>query len=197
LNDEERLRTFLALEIAQDMRARIAALQASLRESTPGVRWTRPEGIHLTLRFLGATSPAQIERLRPALADAAAACAPGEVGVSGLGTFPERGSPRVLWLGLSMPASFLALQAECERAAVAVGFPREERAFSPHLTLGRWRDRARRPDVASPQLGSTRVEVLIHYCSRPGAGGSVYSPLSRFPLGGVARPSEGRSFGEA
>jgi 2'-5' RNA ligase len=89
----------------------------------------------------------------------------------------------VLWLGLSVPESFLALQAACERSAVAVGFAHEERAFSPHLTLGRWRDRGRRPALPLPDLGATRVEALIHYESRPGAGGSVYSPLSRFPLG--------------
>jgi 2'-5' RNA ligase len=182
LSDEQRLRTFVALEIAEEMRARIASLQDELRGRAPDVRWTRPEGIHLTLRFLGSTTLAQIERLKPMLAAAAGECPPADVGLAGLGTFPPRGAPRVLWLGLSMPDSFLALQAACERAAAALGFPREERPFRPHLTLGRWRDRARRPELPAMDLGTTRVETLIHYRSKPGAGGSVYTPLSRFPL---------------
>jgi RNA 2',3'-cyclic 3'-phosphodiesterase len=183
VKDEERLRTFVALEIAEEMRARIATLQDELRKRAPEVRWTRPEGIHLTLRFLGSTTLGQVERLQPMLAEAAGHCAPAEVGIAGLGTFPPRGAPRVLWLGLSVPEPFLTLQAACERAAVAVGFPREERPFRAHLTLGRWRDRARRPELHSPDLGSSRVDTLVLFRSEPRSGGSVYTPLSRFPLG--------------
>jgi 2'-5' RNA ligase len=183
LKDEQRIRTFVALEIAEEMRARITSLQDELRDRVPEVRWTRPEGIHLTLRFLGSTTLGQVERLKPTLAEAAGACPAAEVAVAGLGTFPPRGAPRVLWLGLSMPEPFLALQAACERAAVAVGFPREERPFRAHLTLGRWRDRARRPELPATDLGATRVDALVHYRSKPGPGGSVYTPLARFPLG--------------
>ncbi len=182
MKDEESLRTFVALEIAEEMRERIAALQDLLKERAPGLRWARPEGIHLTLRFLGSTSTALVGRLAPALAAAAAECAAGEVDVSGLGTFPERGSPRVLWLGLSLPERILKLQEACERAAVAAGFPREERPFRPHLTLGRWRDRARRPELPAADLGSTRVGTLTLFRSEPRSGGSVYTPLHRWDL---------------
>ena len=98
--------------------------------------------------------------------------------------FPERGSPRVLWLALTWPEPFATLQSACERAAVSVGFPKEDRPFKPHLTLGRWRDRARRPDLPPADLGSTRLETLVLFSSQPQREGSIYTPLARFPLEG-------------
>jgi 2'-5' RNA ligase len=103
--------------------------------------------------------------------------------VAGLGTFPERGSPRVLWLGLAVPDTVLVLQAACERAAVADGFPREDRPFKPHLTLGRWRERDRRPELPEADLGAARVDTLVLFRSELRPQGAVYTPLARFPLG--------------
>ena len=139
---DESVRAFVALELPEWVGEAVADLQARLRPRLGSVRLVRPEGAHLTLRFLGQTSPAQEEALRGPLARAAGACPPCEARVAGLGTFPERGSPRVLWLGLELADAVLALQEACERAAVAAGFAREDRAFKPHLTLGRWRERA-------------------------------------------------------
>lgn len=143
----------------------------------------RPEGIHLTLRFLGDTSPSRVDLLRPALAAAAAACPPVEARAAGLGTFPERGSPRVLWLGLEVQAAVLDLQRACERAARAAGFEREPRPFRAHLTLGRWRDRAPRPELPPADLGTTRLETLVLFRSDLRPDGAVYTALARFALG--------------
>lgn len=186
------------------MRARIAALTSELRERAPGVRWVRPEGVHLTLRFLGATTARQVEELRPALARLARECAPAEAHVRDLGVFPGRGRPRVLWLGLLIPEPVLELQAACERAARAAGFPPESRPFRAHLTLGRWRDdepssrrgRTRpRPgpapagtDWPSGDLGPTWLDTLVLFRSHPGPGGSVYTPLASYELGGPQPP---------
>ena len=191
---EERLRCFVALEIGEPMRARIAALTSELRERAPGVRWVRPEGVHLTLRFLGSTTARQTDALRPVLARLARACAPAEAHVRELGVFPGRGRPRVLWLGLTVPDSVMALQAACEEAARAAGFAPETRPFRAHLTLGRWRDdvpprRSRPgasgagPDWPSGDLGTTWLDSLVLFRSHPGPGGSVYAPLARFELG--------------
>jgi 2'-5' RNA ligase len=177
------VRAFVALELDARLREAIGELQARLRPRLGGIRMTRPEGIHLTLRFLGDTSPAQVETLRPLLAAAAAACPPAEVRVGGLGTFPERGSPRVLWLGLDVPPTIHELQRACERAALSAGFEREERPFQPHLTLGRWRERAPRPDLPAAELGTTRIETLILFESDLRPGGAVYAPLARVALG--------------
>jgi 2'-5' RNA ligase len=185
LKGEKRLRTFVAVEIGRDLRSRIAALQDELRGRLPEVRWTRPEGIHLTLRFLGSTGLDEIEQLKPLLAKAASRSAACDVAVAGLGTFPEHGRPSVLWLGLSVPDPLLTLQAACERAAVSIGFPREDRRFRPHLTLGRWRERARRPDLPPADFGVTHVDTLVLFRSAPQAGGSVYTPLAEFALGGL------------
>jgi 2'-5' RNA ligase len=177
------VRAFVALELDPRLHEAIGELQARLRPRLGAIRLVRPEGIHLTLRFLGPTSPAQVETLRPLLTAAAVACPPAEVRVSGLGTFPERGSPRVLWLGLEAPPSVLDLQRDCEGAARAAGFEREERPFKAHLTLGRWRDRAPRPDLPAADLGTTRLETLVLIRSDLRPEGAVYTPLARFGLG--------------
>ena len=177
------VRAFVALELDTRLREAMGELQARLRPRLGGIRMTRPEGIHLTLRFLGDTSPEQVATLRPLLGTAAAACPAAEVPVAGLGTFPERGSPRVLWLGLDVPAAVYDLQLACERAARAAGFEREERPFRAHLTLGRWRDRAPRPDLPATDLGETRLETLVLFKSDLRPDGAVYTPLARFTLG--------------
>jgi len=154
----------------------------------PDVRFVRDEGAHVTLRFLGWTRADTIATLEAPLRAAAAACPPLDVAARGLGTFPERGRPRVLWLGLEMPAAATALQAACEKAAVASGFEPETRAFHPHLTLGRWGDRARRPPLPDVDLGSAPVGELVLYRSELRPSGSVYTPLAVFPLGGAPAP---------
>lgn len=176
-------RAFIALELHPEMRAALDRLMADVRHRFAGLRWVRPEGVHVTLRFLGSTSPSQVDRLRESLGAAAARCPRAEVPVRGLGLFPERGSPRVLWLGLALPEPMIALQAACEAAAVAVGFPPETRPFSPHLTLGRWRDRAPRPELPPVDLGRASVDTLVLFRSQTRPDGAVYTELARFGLG--------------
>ena len=113
----EDVRAFVALELDAEVRKAIAELVAGLRPRVSRARWVRPEGLHLTLRFLGSSSPKQIASLRPALAAAAAACGPARARVADLGTFPQRGRPRVLWLGIALPQPVLDLQAACEEAS--------------------------------------------------------------------------------
>jgi 2'-5' RNA ligase len=180
---EAPVRAFVALELEAPLREAIAELQARLAPSLAGIRLTRPEGIHLTLRFLGQATAEQRSQLGPALASAAAAAAAGLAPVRSLGTFPERGSPRVLWLGIELPARLLELQSACERAARRAGFEPEERPFHPHLTLGRWRGRALRPKLPETDLGATRLGSLVLYRSELRGDGAVYTPLERFALG--------------
>lgn len=178
------MRAFIAVELGPAVRSAIAGVMADLRDRFAGLRWVRPEGVHLTLRFLGDSSPEQIDRLRDSLGPIAARCPRAEIALRGLGLFPERGSPRVLWLGVELPEPFLALQAGCEAAAVAAGFPPEPRPFSPHLTLGRWRDRAARPELPDVDLGSTEPHTLVLLRSELRPEGALYTPLQPFDLGG-------------
>jgi RNA 2',3'-cyclic 3'-phosphodiesterase len=182
-SDQTRIRSFAALALEDHVRVALADLQRQLAPRLAGIRFVRPEGSHLTLRFLGDASAAQLERLRPLLAEAAAACAPGEARVAEVGTFPERGCPRVLWLGLAVPPQVLELQQACERAARQLGFTPETRPFRPHLTLGRWRDRAPHPELPAVDLGTTRLETLVLYESELCRDGAAYTALARFALG--------------
>jgi 2'-5' RNA ligase len=183
VSEGESLRCFVALELDPALRAAIGELQKQLRPRLGDVRLVRPEGMHLTLRFLGQAAPSQLATLQPALASAAAACPPVEARVALAGTFPEHGSPRVLWLGLELPEPALLLQRACERAARTAGFDPELRPFRPHLTLGRWRERAARPDLPPVDLGTTRLATLTLFRSELRQEGAAYTPLARFPLG--------------
>jgi RNA 2',3'-cyclic 3'-phosphodiesterase len=182
------VRSFVALELDETLRGAIGDLQQQLRPRLGDVRLVRPEGIHLTLRFLGEAAPSQLATLQAALAPAASACPPAEARVAGAGTFPDRGSPRVLWLGLELPEPALLLQRACERAARAAGFDPELRPFRPHLTLGRWRERAPRPELPPVDLGPTRLTTLTLFRSELRREGALYTPLARLALGAGAVP---------
>ena len=185
-----RIRAFVALEVDEAMRSRIVETMAGLRPRFTGLRWVSPAQVHLTLRFLGRADPAVLKEMEQPLVRAAAACPAASVGVSGLGLFPERGRARVLWLGIDLPESVLALQAACEAAAVEAGFEAEDRPFRSHLTLGRWREPASRPRLAELELGPARLDRLVLYRSDLRSTGAVYTPLASFPLGHISQGGE-------
>jgi 2'-5' RNA ligase len=177
------VRAFVALDLHHEMRRRLADLEASLAPAFPGLRWVRPERVHLTLRFFGSASPDQVSRLRARMECAAVASSAVEETVAGLGLFPDRRRPSVLWLGVSTGETLSRLWTACEDAAVSAGFPSEPRPFRAHLTLGRWRDRVPRPVLPPVDLGPTRFEALTLFKSELRPGGSVYSVLGRWSLG--------------
>jgi 2'-5' RNA ligase len=178
------LRAFLALDLDEPAQERLRGLMQRLQGDVPGVRWVRGEGLHVTVRFLGWTDEAAASRFADAVEGAARACAPAEAALGPLGLFPARGSPRVLWVGLALPERMLVLQRACEDTARQQGFAPEERAFTPHLTLGRWKDRAPRPRLPEVDLGSARVERMTLYRSDLKPSGAVYTALRVMPLGG-------------
>ena len=182
---EKAIRAFVAFPLAEEVRRDVAAAIRRLAPSLPDLRFVREEGAHVTLRFFGWTRAHTLAALEAPLRAAAAVCPPFDTAIRGLGLFPERGRPRVLWLGLALPAPAARLQAACEAAAVAAGLEPETRAFHPHLTLGRWRDRAPRPALPDVDLGSAHVRELVLYRSDIRPSGSVYTPLAVFPLGGA------------
>jgi RNA 2',3'-cyclic 3'-phosphodiesterase len=134
------LRTFIAIELEQELKDQLCRVQDQLRAQgvARGVRWVQPEGIHLTLKFLGDTPLERIEEVKAALARAAAKVDPFSFSISGLGCFPNTRQPRVVWVGLQEPTGAMVRLRDAVEAQVApLGFPTEHRAFSPHLTLGR------------------------------------------------------------
>lgn len=186
MNRERSIRTFVALEIEEPIRIRLAQATLELRPLLPGVRFVSIGGLHLTLRFLGGSRPEQLDRIMPALAAAARDCPPIVARIGGLGAFPERGAPRVLFVGLEARPQLGPLQAACERAARSAAFEADGRSFRAHLTLGRWRDRAERPRFPPLELGVAALRNLVLFQSEPQRGGSRYTALETFPLAGAS-----------
>ena len=134
------LRTFIAIELDQELRTTLTGIQARLRGAVPprAVRWVQPEGIHLTLKFLGDTLSDKVEQVKSALAQAAEQVPAFTITVGGVGCFPDARRPRVVWVGVQEPSGSLARLWQAVESQVApLGFPTEKRPFSPHLTLGR------------------------------------------------------------
>ena len=135
------MRAFIAIEIPDGIKQGMAKAQEQLKRSGASAGWTRPEGIHLTLQFLGEVPEAKVEGIRNALRQAAEGKAGFRLEIGGAGAFPDARRPRVVWMGVGGDLDRLqALQAAVEEAMSGTGFAREERKFTPHLTLGRIRD---------------------------------------------------------
>ncbi|MBN1660365.1 MAG: RNA 2',3'-cyclic phosphodiesterase [Anaerolineae bacterium] len=190
------LRTFIAIELDDELCTNLGRIQDRLRNQTsPGsVRWVRPEGIHLTLKFLGDTTEAQAEQVQEALARAAATVEPFSFSVGTLGCFPNARQPRVVWVGIHESTGALArLQRAVEAEVSPLGFPTERRTFSPHLTLGRIGQRATKSEVrevgevvVANDVGIVDTMDVAHVAYiksdlRP--TGAVYTTLSEAALG--------------
>jgi len=153
----ETWRVFIAIELPGNVRARLAEHIKSLRDSIRDVRasWSREDNLHLTLKFLGEIPIARVEELSAAASIAATKVEPFEIVVEGCGSFPPRGQPRVLWIGIDDPSEKLselhrALEDECAKA----GFTHEPRPFQPHLTIARLRQ-----PQGSRQLAARHKEI--------------------------------------
>lgn len=198
------IRVFLGIEPSTALSNALAHLLDSLaRAELPGLRLVRTEAIHLTLNFLGDTDREKIEAVVDSLSRVAQAHDPFELELGGPGVFPDRGSPRVLWAGVEGELPELAaLQKESEDALTTLGFVRDTRPFSPHLTLGRFRDGTSLSDrrraaetlfsTALPHGTSMRVSSLSLIRSRLLPDGAVYERLAALPLeGGIRNSSRG------
>src|SRR6266404_4653435 len=130
------MRTFIAIDITPPIRESIRALLAELKQTERRIRWSRPEGLHITLKFLGEVPPARIGDLKACLASIRTP-APFAISIRGSGYFPGERSPHVIWLGVDGDGDLGALASIIEQAIEPIGFPREKRPYSAHLTLGR------------------------------------------------------------
>jgi 2'-5' RNA ligase len=189
------LRVFCAVELPDELRTRVGERMRRLRSEFSDVRaaWEKPEKLHITLKFLGDIEQARVEALSSAASRVVASLEPFELTIDEPGTFPPHGQPRVLWLGIVDASGRLAfMQHALETECAAVGFPRESRAFKPHLTLARMRSPhgareladAHRETPFEPQR--FKVSELIVILSELGPDGSRYTPLSRHRLGFAA-----------
>ena len=184
-----RIRTFLAVDLGEAAREALAGLLSALKKQAPTVKWIRPENLHWTLAFLGEVEEARIEDAHQACLTATQTTPAFTLALGALGRFPAKGSPRVIWLGLSQGAEALsALQARLSESLKEKDFQMEDREFLPHLTLGRVpRDVRLQQDSALlqttlPETGSQRVREVLVMRSDLSPAGAKYTKLHRCPL---------------
>jgi len=187
------LRLFIAADITKEVRSELGQLTKSLSAPGDGVKWVRPGSIHLTLKFLGNVQEEELNKIKKA----------GETGLSdidvvdgiqlsieGLGTFPGGKRIRVIWIGLKGELDRLEIVRDAlNESFYRLGFPREERDFRPHLTLGRVKGRVSRETIEKIEemkdivLGDIRVLKLHLFKSDLKPTGAVYTSLAYYPFG--------------
>jgi 2'-5' RNA ligase len=187
-------RLFVALEPPEPVRRRLAAVADELRRAAgragDEVRWVRPENVHLTLQFLGAVPEERVAAVEAALRDAAAGGRPLSLSLHGAGGFPNARRPRVLWAGLEGDlAPLAALAADLGARLAKLGFPPEDRPFSPHLTLGRAREGRGAPGLAGALARAAQAEAtpwrateLVLFESHLSPRGPRYEAVARIAL---------------
>jgi 2'-5' RNA ligase len=191
----ETIRAFIAIPLPHPLLEKLAALQRQLEGRVPpgSVRWTRAEGIHLTLKFLGDTPTEKLPDIKRALTAVGRHVPACTFTVGGLGCFPNPRRPRVVWVGVQEPTGRLAaLQDGIEEVMAPFGYPPEGRGFTPHLTLGRVRRRTPRSEVA--RVGEVVTTATAELLAEVPAGyfalirsvlkptGAEYTTLEEFPL---------------
>ncbi len=184
------VRAFIAANLDPDLKAVLAKAQDRLKAARADVGWVRPENLHLTLKFLGQVERNRMSAIGEAIAAAASGCGPIRLVFQGLGAFPRPREARIVWIGLSHGTEALAaLQARIEAGLESIGFAREARPFTAHLTLGRVRGPARREQLAralaeapAEALGEMVLDRIELMKSNLSAGGARYSILQSFPL---------------
>jgi 2'-5' RNA ligase len=193
--EPETLRLFVAIELPGEVREALGRLQHELqRRGLENLRWVRPEGIHLTLKFLGETPAERVPDIEAALFRAVNAVAPHKLALNGLGTFGGS-RPRVLWLDLTGNLDAIGwLQDRVETETEELGFQRDARPWAPHLTLARVHPETAREivnrlpaalDAVRPPSDSVPVREVSLMRSTLRPGGAVYERLAAFPLRGA------------
>ena len=184
------MRLFVAIDIPDGVREALAHVSRELRPLCPGARWVRIEGAHVTLKFIGETTPAHADQIIAALRNAHAS-SPIELVFAGLGFFPTPRRPRVLWAGVSADPNLPELAASVEAHLEQLGIAREKREFSPHITLARFEAPKGLANLLSviermgtPEFGRASVREFHLFQSVLKSGGAEYTRLSTYPVSG-------------
>jgi 2'-5' RNA ligase len=180
-----RLRLFIAVSVPEKHRTQLARQVEPLREQLPDARWARLESQHITLKFLGWVDEVLRAPVEVAMAAVADRHAPSEIGLEGVGAFPNRRRARVVWAGIADPAGLLTSLADAlESALEPLGFEAERRSFTPHLTLARNKQpRTVNLDVASVYSDRWRVSSMVLFRSHLSPHGARYEALTSATLG--------------
>jgi len=194
------MRVFVAIDLDHEIREKSARFLEGVRGFAPDVRWVSPESLHITLKFIGEQKPEQVaaitERLQSVVGNKI------EIRVSGYGFFPTAKAPRVFWLGIQAGPELADLAASIDSGVAELKIPREDRPFSPHLTLARGgsgsgsprRRKEDRPNsvfatlqkrlaaLSELDFGTMTAREFFLYQSQLSPGGAKYTKLQAFPL---------------
>ena len=190
------MRAFVGISLPGHVRDALEQLQQALQAAQAGVKWVEPSNLHVTLKFLDEITEEQRQAVEAMLARIAANEPSFQLGVEGVGAFPSLTSPRVIWVGLAAGKETATRIAEAiEREGAKISLRKEERPFSPHLTLGRVRSPRHRQQLAQ-QLrevawhppAAWQVSSLTLYQSVLSSTGPHYTVLADFPLGKPSSP---------
>ena len=184
------MRLFIAIELPDEIKKELVKVQAQLKKADVDASWTRAEGMHLTLKFLGEVAEQRTPEILSSLRKALESAVPLRLEVEGAGTFPNPKNARVVWIGLSGDREkLMQIQLAVEQALVLLGMERETRKFTPHLTLGRIRNIRSRDrwitaleeikDISLPGFDVTSVSLMK---SELKPSGAVYAELGRVEL---------------
>lgn len=194
------MRIFVALDIDAAIRERIQRFMEGVREFAPDARWVRAESLHVTLKFIGEKPDDKVEAIKRALAGVQTASF--ELTIRGYGFFPTPKSARVFWIGIGAGENLTQLAAAVDAATATLGIPKEDHAFSPHLTLARGGGRSGAPGwrkgdgpnknfqllqeklatLPAPEFGTMTAREFFLYESQLLRGGARYTKIARFAL---------------
>jgi 2'-5' RNA ligase len=185
------LRSFIAIELPEEVKSALFRIQDELKESRADIRWVKTDNIHLTLKFLGDIDGKNIGNIVQQIEGACAKYSFFELEISGIGVFPNMRSPRVLWAGIQHEDAFAGLQSEIENGLASIGYKRERRRFSPHLTLGRFRSAKGKASISerielhkNDRIGSIAVRTISLMESKLSPAGAQYSRVAEVALTG-------------
>jgi 2'-5' RNA ligase len=184
------IRAFIAVDLDDPVIEKICNVVEILKSRITEIRWLRKENLHLTLKFLGNIAESQVEPIATALRHPLGLFSPCNISAKGLGVFPDFRRPKILWVGLTGD-QLVQLTAEIESALMPLGFTPENRAFTPHLTIGRWREGNRpaknlRQKIGSLndfEFGACAVRQIVLFQSVLKPEGASYSELRTIQLG--------------
>ncbi len=183
------MRCFIAINLDDSLRKEIDKYIGELKAGNRDVRWVPPENLHITLKFLGETPEDSVKEISEKLSSVAAHHKPLRIKLHGVGVFPDRKRPRVIWIDLLDAEGLLKIKEQVEKVIITLGFNEENRSFSPHLTIGRIRelkDRGRLlKDVETlkdKDFGNIDVKKISLMRSDLKPTGAQYTALAEFNL---------------
>jgi 2'-5' RNA ligase len=178
------LRLFVAIEIPSDVRDLVEEAVAPIRQTHPRAKWVPKQNQHVTLKFIGSTYPRLVDRVTEAIGDVATAWQPFETRVDGLGAFPSERRAAVLWAGLDDAGGRMTELASALDTALAKEFAPEERAFTPHLTVARFRPPERLGELPTGLRSDVfTIDQVVLFRSQVRRPAPIYTPVGTFPLG--------------